>query len=609
VARAGGGGSKQPTGLGAEAGRDIDGHQAAGPLALARRQQALDRLTGGALLAGAEQGIDPEARVSWIRAGGSPRQAQPEGMAPVGLRERFAALEWSPEPNLDAGQVQLPGHHQPIAAVVARPHQHQHAIGQQGRLGEQPPADQEGRLLHQGFDGQPAGEQLHLQGRHLVRAHQQVGGITGWPGRHGNGGAGWSHDGSFPVGRFVSASVPTGVTPPLSATTTPFSRAASPAAAAAIERLRAWPGEHRVAVGLSGGVDSSLSAALLVEAGWQVEGITLWLMSGKGACCAEGLVDAAGVCEQLGVPHHVVDSRAQFQEQIVDFLVEGYAGGVTPLPCSRCNREVKFTPMLEWAWRELGITRVATGHYARLRPASTTAAGQAQTGRIQLLRGLDASKDQSYFLYDLPQSVLSRLVFPLGELTKVDTRLEAERQGLRTAHKPESQDLCLADHHGSMKAFLDAYLPPRQGEIVLADGTVIGRHDGLEHFTIGQRKGLGVAWSEPLHVVRLDAALNRVVVAPRAEAARSECCVGAVNWVSIAPPARPIEVAVQVRYRSAPVPALLSPLPAIDLDAAGGRPHRCQVVFSDEQFSITPGQAAVFYDGEVLLGGGLIQAV
>lgn len=160
--------------------------------------------------------------------------------------------------------------------------------------------------------------------------------------------------------------------------------------------------------------------------------------------------------------------------------------------------------MLEWAEAERGIGRLATGHYARLR----------HDGRHQLLRGLDSHKDQSYFLYDLPQSVLGRLVFPLGELTKEATRAEAARLGLRTAAKPESQDLCLADHHGSMRAFLDAYLAPRQGEIVLTDGTVLGEHDGIEHFTIGQRKGLGVAWSEPLHVVRLDGAMNRVVVAP-----------------------------------------------------------------------------------------------
>jgi tRNA-specific 2-thiouridylase len=385
---------------------------------------------------------------------------------------------------------------------------------------------------------------------------------------------------------------------------------ATPAGARALQRLRHWPGEHRVAVGLSGGVDSSLTAALLVDAGWQVEGLTLWLMSGKGACCAEGLVDAAGICEQLGVPHHVVDFRDHFKEQIVDFLVQGYGDGLTPLPCSRCNREVKFGPMLRWAHQERGIARIATGHYARVRHGEDgerlPVPGEA-TGRHQLLRGLDARKDQSYFLYDLPQESLGRLVFPLGELTKPDTRAEAGHRGLRTASKPESQDLCLADHHGSMRNFLDAHLPPRQGEIVLADGTVLGQHDGIQHFTIGQRKGLGVAWKEPLHVVRLDGAMNRVVVAPRAEAARGDCVVGAVNWLSMAPPEQAVEVEAQVRYRSGPERALLTPLPATDADHAAGRPHRCRLEFAQEQFSITPGQAAVFYAGEVLLGGGLIQ--
>ena len=358
-----------------------------------------------------------------------------------------------------------------------------------------------------------------------------------------------------------------------------------------------------MAVGLSGGVDSSLTAALLVEAGWQVEGLTLWLMSGKGACCAEGLVDAAGICEQLAIPHHVVDFREHFQAQIVNFLVEGYAAGVTPLPCSRCNREVKFGPMLQWAEQERGIGRIATGHYARVHHGDLS-----DNGRHQLLRGRDSHKDQSYFLYDLPQEALGRLVFPLGELTKADTRAEAARHGLRTAQKAESQDLCLADHHGSMKAFLDTYLAPRAGQIVLTDGTVVGQHDGIEHFTIGQRKGLGVAWSEPLHVVKLDGAMNQVVVAPRAEAARAGAVVGAVNWVSIEPPVGGIEVEVQVRYRSAPERALLTPLPATDADRAAQRPHRVQLTFAEEQFSITPAQAAVFYAGEVLLGGGLIQA-
>ena len=378
--------------------------------------------------------------------------------------------------------------------------------------------------------------------------------------------------------------------------------AATPAGAQALERLQAWPGEHRVAVGLSGGVDSSLTAALLVEAGWDVEGLTLWLMSGKGACCAEGLVDAAGICDQLGVPHHIVDSRDTFVREIVEGLIEGYQAGITPLPCSRCNRSVKFGPMLDWARRERGLERVATGHYARIRL-------DQDTGRWKLLRGLDSRKDQSYFLYDLNQEVLSRVVFPLGELTKPDTRLEAGRHGLRTAEKTESQDLCLADHHGSMRAFLDAYLPPRPGEIVLQNGTVVGEHDGIEHFTIGQRKGLGVAWSEPLHVVRLDAAMNRVVVATRAQAGRRGCEVGAINWGAIAPPQPGFrrQVEVQVRYRSAPVMALLTCIEATDADAAGERPHRCHLEFDEPQFSITPGQAAVFYDGEAVLGGGLIQ--
>ena len=386
----------------------------------------------------------------------------------------------------------------------------------------------------------------------------------------------------------------------MSIATSSTDRLPTAAGDAALQRLRTWPGEHRVAVGLSGGVDSSLTAALLVEAGWEVEGLTLWLMSGKGACCAEGLVDAAGICEQLGIPHHVVDTRKTFQQEIVQRLVDGYRDGITPLPCSQCNRSVKFGPMLDWAAEERGLPRIATGHYARIRHGG-------EQGRHQLLRGLDRRKDQSYFLYDLPQEVLGRIVFPLGELTKADTRGEAARHGLRTAEKPESQDLCLADHHGSMRAFLDAYLPPRQGEIVLSDGTVVGEHDGIEHFTIGQRKGLGVAWREPLHVIRLDPAMNQVVVAPRAEAGQRSCVVGAINWVSIAPLQQPLELEVQVRYRSEPVAAQLTPIPHTPGDEARQRPHRCRLQFLDDQFSITPGQAAVFYEGETVLGGGLIQ--
>ena len=402
--------------------------------------------------------------------------------------------------------------------------------------------------------------------------------------------------------------------PPIPAPLKHVSRTpATPAVAKALTRLQCWPGEQRVAVGLSGGVDSSLSAALLVEAGWQVEGLTLWLMSGKGACCSDGLIDAAGICEQLKIPHHVVDSRATFQAEIVDQLVQGYQQGVTPLPCSRCNRSVKFAAMLSWAEKERQLHRVATGHYARIRHREDPEPQQAlpgdSIGRHQLLRGLDQNKDQSYFLYDLSQDVLAKVIFPLGELTKAETRQEAERYGLRTAKKAESQDLCLADHYGSMKAFLDNYLPARQGEIVLQDGKVVGEHDGIEHFTIGQRKGLGVAWREPLHVVQLDAAANRVIVAPRAEAGRDSCVVGAVNWISMAPPSSAINVEVQVRYRSGPVAAQLTPIEATAEDIAADRPHRCSLTFNEEQFSITPGQAAVFYADDAVLGGGLIQQI
>ncbi len=380
-----------------------------------------------------------------------------------------------------------------------------------------------------------------------------------------------------------------------------------------VKKLGYWPGKHRIAVGLSGGVDSSLTAALLVDAGWEVEGITLWIMSGKGTCCSEGLVDAAGICEQLKIPHHIVDSKATFRKEIINELVQGYQEGITPLPCSKCNRSVKFANLIAWAKAERKIGLIATGHYARIRnwknePIKKTVTGDS-TNRHQLLRGLDKRKDQSYFLYDLSQEVLENVIFPLGELTKQDTRKEAERYGLRTAKKPESQDLCLAEHYGSMKTFLDTYIPPRNGEIILKDGTVLGNHDGIEHFTIGQRKGLGVSWKEPLFVIRLDSSKNQVIVASRSEASESKCIVGAINWVSIEPPQEPIEVEVQIRYKSLPAKAKLIPTSPTDQDISNKRPYRCILEFNEEQFSITPGQAAVFYEGEILLGGGLIQQI
>lgn len=347
---------------------------------------------------------------------------------------------------------------------------------------------------------------------------------------------------------------------------------------------------NKVVVGLSGGVDSSVAAAVLQDRGYRVEGLTLWLMKGKGQCCSEGMVDAAKICEQLGVPHHIVDSRDVFQENIVDYLVSGYSQGVTPLPCSQCNRTVKFAPMLHYARTELGIDKIATGHYARIRY-------DEKSDRFQLLRAVDLHKDQSYFLYDLTQELLSGTIFPLGNTTKEETRRIATEFNLSTADKPESQDLCLVESHGSMRDFLDKYINRTEGDIVDLEGNVLGKHQGVHHYTIGQRKGLGIAAAQPLYVVKLDAVMNRVIVGDRTSGSLTECTVNRVNWVSIAPPETPIRGEVQIRYRARPVGVNIIPL-------ADGK---TRLVFDEPQLGITPGQAAVWYKENTLLGGGIIE--
>lgn len=347
---------------------------------------------------------------------------------------------------------------------------------------------------------------------------------------------------------------------------------------------------NKVVVGLSGGVDSSVAAATLHHQGYEVIGLTLWLMKGKGQCCSDGMVDAARLCEELKIPHHIVDSRDVFQEQIVDYLVSGYEAGVTPLPCSQCNRAVKFSPMLDYARRELSTDQIATGHYARIRYDQTS-------DRYQLLKAVDRNKDQSYFLYDLTQELLAGSVFPLGNQTKEETRRVASEFGLSTADKPESQDLCLIEAHGSMQTFLDRYINQKEGDIVDMTGNVLGKHTGIHHYTIGQRRGLGIAASEPLYVVKLDAVMNRVIVGDRHAGGRLDCTVSRMNWVSIAEPSSPIQAEVKIRYRSQPVLAQIIPLSN----------SRIKIMFDEHQFGVTPGQAAVLYKDEMVLGGGIIE--
>ena len=362
--------------------------------------------------------------------------------------------------------------------------------------------------------------------------------------------------------------------------------------------------KKNIIVGLSGGVDSSLSAALLVESGWNVEGLTLWLMKGQGSCCSEGLVDAAGLCEDLGIIHKIIDSREIFEKEVIKKTTESYEKGFTPLPCSMCNKNVKFEEMLNYANNKKDFTHIATGHYARIKNSSYAEKLDYKGFKFKnflLLRGADKNKDQSYFLYCLSQEVLSRLEFPLGEMKKEETRKEALRLGLRTAQKPESQDLCLVEHYGSMQRFIDKHIEAKEGKIIHVNGDVIGTHQGIQHFTVGQRKGLGIAWPVPLYVKSLDNKKNIVYVADKSDLFKKEAIINKVNWVSIEEPSHEIEVLAQIRYRSNPVKGTLIPL-----KNSNNLTKSFKLIFEESQSSVTPGQAAVFYKEEILLGGGII---
>jgi tRNA-specific 2-thiouridylase len=351
-----------------------------------------------------------------------------------------------------------------------------------------------------------------------------------------------------------------------------------------------------IVVAMSGGVDSSVAAALLVEQGYRVVGVMLRLwaepaLAADNRCCSpESIHDARAVADRLGIPFYVISAERPFKEAVVDFFVAEYAAGRTPNPCLMCNRKIRFGYLLNYA-RTLDAEYLATGHYARVR--------RDAAGRYQLWRGADRTKDQSYVLSVLGQADLTQVLFPVGEYTKTQVRALAAERGLPTAARAESQDLCfIAD--GDYRRFLADHAPEavRPGSILDRQGQRLGTHRGLPFYTIGQRSGLGIGASRPLYVLQLDVERNALVVGTADELGCSSLRTGPVNWVAGEPPPGTFQAEVQIRYRAVPAPAIVTPLPDSTAEVRFVQPLR----------DITPGQAAVFYDGEVCLGSGIITA-
>jgi tRNA-specific 2-thiouridylase len=371
---------------------------------------------------------------------------------------------------------------------------------------------------------------------------------------------------------------------------------------------QAAPTPGLTAVAMSGGVDSSTVAALLQEQGRAVVGLTMQLwnqrrlpeLQGDGPaqhrCCSlDDVYDAKRVAQHLNFPHYVVNFEEQFEQRVVRPFVDQYLAGRTPIACTNCNTDVKFEPLLRMA-RQIGAERLATGHYARIQRND-------ESERWELLRARDESKDQSYFLWGLSQEQLSRSDFPLGELTKEEVRALARRVNLPVAEKPESMELCFVPS-GSYVQFIQAYsreqrvaLENGEGEIVTQNGEVIGRHIGVHQFTIGQRKGLGFAAGKPLYVLAIDPKNNRVIVGEDDALRTSLCEIENVNWIACRCPDAPLRVAVKIRHKHEAAAATIEALDST----------RARLTFDLPQRAITPGQGAVFYSGDVVIGGGWIR--
>jgi tRNA-specific 2-thiouridylase len=352
----------------------------------------------------------------------------------------------------------------------------------------------------------------------------------------------------------------------------------------------------RIVVAMSGGVDSSVAAALLAEAGHDVIGLSMQLYdqregeTGFGSCCSlDDLHDAGRVARTLNIPHYIVNFEREFQKTVVSNFVGEYIAGRTPIPCAHCNSDLKFATLLDRS-RAFGADRVATGHYARVERDEVT-------GRYGLRRGLDGGKDQSYFLFSLTQEQLAHASFPVGHLAKDVVREFARQRGLAVAEKPDSQEICFVPD-GDYASFIERHADTGEqgGTIVNHAGQVIGEHAGVHRFTVGQRKGLGVAVGEPVYVLELRPAERQVVVGPRPQLERTALTASQVNWIAGTPPGGSLRVAAQIRHRHQAAPARVQ--------AIGGT--RASVEFDAPQVAITPGQAVVFYDGDEVVGGGWI---